>query len=189
MTRERETNEVELLEAIRRDPRYVANLDWGQPRAGHPEGTVRAHIEELERNLTALEDRLTERVAARIRVLIHVHDSFKAEAKSGVAIEDPRSHASLARSFLAEFTDDADLLAITQWHDVPYALWRKARHTRKVDEPRFRRLLKAIDDWETFVPFLIVDNRTVGKRSEPLDWFLDLLEDRGEHVAIVHSVV
>ena len=32
------------------DPCYQGNLDWGEPRRGHPEGTVRAHIEEIERN-------------------------------------------------------------------------------------------------------------------------------------------
>jgi len=31
----------QILDAITADPRYLANLDWGKPRAGHPEGTVR----------------------------------------------------------------------------------------------------------------------------------------------------
>ena len=29
--------------SIVRDPRYQKNLDWGESRPGHPEGTVRAH--------------------------------------------------------------------------------------------------------------------------------------------------
>ena len=31
----------QVLAAIVLDPRYLANLDWGQPRSGHPEGKIR----------------------------------------------------------------------------------------------------------------------------------------------------
>src|SRR6516225_8855630 len=112
-----------ILDAIIADPRYQRNLDWGKPRRGHPEGTVRAHIAELERNLDRLAPRLSEEEHGKLRLLIHTHDTFKGEAESGVAITDPRSHASLARAFLAGHCDDADLLAMVQYHDEPYALW------------------------------------------------------------------
>lgn len=112
------------LSAITNDPRYRQNLDWGKPRSGHPEGTVRAHIEELENNLEVLKFRLSEWDCWKLKLLIHTHDTFKAEAKAGVAITDPRSHASLARDFLAEFCPNPDLLAMVQFHDEPYALWR-----------------------------------------------------------------
>jgi hypothetical protein len=42
------------------DPRYLKNLDWGEARPGHPEGTVRAHIAEIEPNLEALRSRLVD---------------------------------------------------------------------------------------------------------------------------------
>lgn len=180
--------EDSLLEDVQRDPRYQRNLDWGRPRPGHPEGTVRAHIEELERNLEEFGDRLSPRQRARVRLLVHVHDTFKPDGKPGVAIEDPRSHASLARAFLAEFADDEGLLAMVQWHDVPYAIWRKFHHSGRLDENRLTRLVAAIDDWATFAPFLVVDNRTEGKRSEPLDWFLDLLANRDEYADLVRAV-
>ena len=38
-----------ICEAILADPCYQGNLDWGKARHGHPEGTVRAHIADLER--------------------------------------------------------------------------------------------------------------------------------------------
>src|SRR4051812_5021505 len=95
-----------LLDQIQADERYQANLDWGQPRSGHPEGTVRAHLLELEENLATLRRRLRADEVDSLRVLIHVHDTFKPDALAGVPITHPRSHASLARSFLAEFTDD-----------------------------------------------------------------------------------
>jgi hypothetical protein len=161
-----------IYDSIQRDPRYMQNLDWGTPRSGHPEGTVRAHIAELERNLKRLRDRLSEDDYWKLKVLIHVHDSFKAEAKSGTAITDPRSHASLARAFLAEFCDDADLLAMVQYHDEPYALWRKASHG-DFNTSRFAALLKNITDWNLFTAFLIIDGCTAGKDRAPLQWLFE----------------
>jgi hypothetical protein len=35
-------------------PRFQKNLDWGEARSGHPEGTGRAHIAEIEPNLETL---------------------------------------------------------------------------------------------------------------------------------------
>ena len=42
-------------------------------------------------------------------------------------ITDPKSHASLARGFLATHCDDADLLAMLQYHDEPFALYVSSR--------------------------------------------------------------
>jgi hypothetical protein len=33
-----------IFDAMVLDPRYLTNLDWGEAREGHPEGTVRVHI-------------------------------------------------------------------------------------------------------------------------------------------------
>lgn len=175
---------VSILDTIQRDERYRRNLDWGKPRAGHPEGTVRAHIAELERNLKQLRPKLSELDYSKLQVLIHVHDSFKAEAKSGVAISDPRSHASLARSFLAEFCTDSDLLTMVQLHDEPYALWRQDQHGRFNTE-RFNALLNAIKDWNLFLAFLIIDGCTEGKGREPLQWIFAKLDGK---VTTVFSV-
>src|SRR5205823_13706839 len=83
------------FEAIQLDPRYQTNLDWGESRPGHPEGTVRAHIEEIERNLESLRSILSETEYWKLKVLMHTHDTFKSEAEPGVTITDPRSHASI----------------------------------------------------------------------------------------------
>jgi hypothetical protein len=167
-----------LLARILADSRYQRNLDWGEPRHGHPEGTVRGHIEELLNNLESLRPRLRDDEYWKLQLLIHVHDSFKAEARPGVAITHPRSHASLARAFLAEFCDDADLSAMVQFHDEPYALWRKSRQSGALDRKRFDALLSAIRDWDLFVAFLIVDGCTLGKSRTPLHWFLQMIHER-----------
>lgn len=161
-----------ILDAIQRDPRYRRNVQWGEPRPGHPEGAIHAHIADLDRNVDRLRSRLSEADAWKLRVLVHVHDTFKPEAADGAKITDPRSHASLARAFLAEFCDDAELLDMTQFHDEPYALWRQFRHGHHFNRARFDALLSTIRDWDLFLAFLIVDGSTEGKSREPLRWFL-----------------
>jgi hypothetical protein len=160
-----------ICDAVMADPRYQANLDWGEPRAGHPEGTVRAHIAEIEPNLEALKSKLSQEDYWKLKVLLHAHDSFKRESKKGVPISHPRSHASLARAFLAEFCDDADLLAMVQYHDEPFALWRGVEAKGSYKQERMAALLGAIQDWNLFLAFNIIDGCTAGKSREPLIWF------------------
>lgn len=173
------TNYEDILNRIRKDPAYEANLDWGKPRSGHPEGSIRKHIAELEDNLDRLKPRLSGEETGKLRVLIHTHDTFKPDARSGVAITDPRSHASLARQFLAKSVSDSDLLNIVQFHDEPFALWKKHRYGGDYTH-RLGRLLDLIEDWDLFLAFLIVDGCTAGKSTEPLDWFFGEINGRVE---------
>jgi len=166
------------LSQIKTDPRYLVNLDWGEVRSGHPEGPIRAHIAELEQNLERLRLKLTDEDCQKLLVLIHTHDTFKPNAKQGVSITDPRSHASLAREFLAEFCLDEDLLAMVQFHDEPYALWRKFGTADKLDEARLASFRAAISDWNLFLAFLIIDGCTVGKSRAPLEWFCAKVAER-----------
>ena len=53
------TDYQQILRAVVSDPRYLANLDWDEPREGHAEGSVRAHIAEIEPNLEVLRPKLT----------------------------------------------------------------------------------------------------------------------------------
>ncbi len=166
-----------IFDAILNDPRYQKNLDWGEARPGHPEGTVRAHIAEIEPNLEALRPKLSEADYWKLKILVHTHDSFKAEAQPGVTITDPRSHASLAREFLASFCDDPDLLAMVQYHDEPFALWRQAESKGKYNQERFAVLVRNIKDWNLFLAFNIIDGCTAGKSREPLAWLFGEIGD------------
>ncbi len=163
-------NFEEVFRKITRDPNYLRNLDWGEPRPGHPEGTVKAHIEELERNLMSLSRDTSSEEFWKLRILIHVHDSFKAEANPKAAITETDSHASLARDFLRTYCDHEDLLNMVQFHDEPYALWRQAKHKGDCNKERLSRLLSNIKDWTLFLRFNVVDGVTTGKSSEPLEW-------------------
>ena len=167
------------FESIVNDPRYRKNLDWGEARQGHPEGTVRAHIAEIEPNLEALRPKLSEVDYWKLKLLVHTHDSFKAEAQPGVAITDPKSHASLARLFMATYCADPDLLAMVQYHDEPFALWRQAESKHgNFNRDRFEALLRNIADWNLFLAFNIVDGCTVGKGRDPLVWLFGQVEGR-----------
>jgi hypothetical protein len=163
-----------IVQKIQNDPRYRENLDWGKPRSGHPEGTVRAHIAELEQNLEALADTCTEDEYWKLMMLIHVHDSFKKDSKRNVAITDPHSHATLARLFLQSYCREADLLQMVQYHDESYALYRQSRHGR-VNQRRLAALKERIRDWSLFLKFLVIDATTAGKDAEPMEFALNRL--------------
>ncbi len=153
------------------DTCYQANLDWGKPRPGHPEGTIRAHIAELEENLEKLRPKLCDQQYWKLKILIHTHDTFKADAEPNVPISHPHSHATLARIFLSGYCNDSELLSIVQYHDEPYALYKQFESKHKFNQERFERLLHAIQDWDLFLAFNIIDNSTAGKSSRPLHWF------------------
>lgn len=167
-----------VFQSVIADPRYQRNLDWGEARPGHPEGTVRAHIAEIEPNLEVLKPKLSDADVWKLKLLIHTHDSFKADSKPGVPITDPASHASLAKSFLAEFCDDADLFAMVQFHDEPFALWRQVESKGTYSQQRMAALLSNIKDWNLFLAFNIIDGCTEGKSREPLRWLFKELKGK-----------
>lgn len=169
-----------VFDAVIADPDYLANLDWGTARSGHPEGTIRAHIVELEQNLEALRAKLADEQYWKLKLLVHTHDTFKAESKEGVPISDPKSHASLARAFLATYCDNADLLAMVQFHDEPFALYRQVESKGKYNQARFDALLNVVRDWNLFLAFNIIDGCTAGKSREPLQWLFQEVAGRVE---------
>jgi hypothetical protein len=163
----------EIVERIMADPRYQKNIEYGEPRSGHPEGKIKFHIAELEENLEKLVVRgISAEQYWKLKFLIHVHDTFKADAIPNSRILNPSSHASLARKFAAEFIQDEDLLNMIQLHDVNYALWQQFRHTGSYDLARLQHLLDTIQDWELFMLFLIIDGSTRGKERSKLLWFM-----------------
>src|SRR5919197_996276 len=116
----------EIITQIISDPRYLEIVEYGEPRSGHPEGKVKYHIAELAENLEKLAQHgISEEQYWKLKFLIHVHDTFKAESIPESPIISPNSHASLARKFAAEFIADEDLLNIIQFHDVNFALWKQ----------------------------------------------------------------
>ena len=162
-----------IIEKIIADPRYQKNIEYGEPRSGHPEGKVKYHIADLEKNLEKLVSfGISAEEFWKLKFLIHAHDTFKAESIPDSAIVDPDSHASLAKKFASEFIDDEDLLNMIQFHDVNFSLWKQFAATGAYDRGRFENLLGTIQDWDLFLMFVIIDGSTEGKDPEKLRWFL-----------------
>jgi hypothetical protein len=163
-----------ITEKLMTDPRYLKNIEYGQPRPGHPEGKVRFHITHLEKNLEQIARRgISSSTYWKLKFLIHVHDTFKAEADQDVPILHPRSHATLAREFASRYIDDLDILNIIQFHDQNYFLWLDYSQNGCYDQAAFQQLIDAIQDWELFLIFTIIDGRTKGKDISKLVWFID----------------
>jgi hypothetical protein len=164
----------EIIEKIIADPRYQKNIEYGEPRSGHPEGKVKHHIAELEENLEKLAARhgISEEQHWKLKFLIHVHDTFKADATPDEPILSPNSHASLAKKFASEFITEEDLLNMIQFHDVNFALWKQFAATGSYDVQRFENLLETIQDWNLFMMFMIIDGNTQGKDPNKIRWFI-----------------
>jgi len=97
-----------------------------------------------------------------------------------VTITDARSHASLACAFLSRYCDDEDLLAMVQYHDEPFALYRQYEAKGKYNQERFNALLRSITDWNLFLAFNIIDGCTEGKSRQPLHWFFREVDGKVE---------
>lgn len=156
------------LEKLRCDPRYLSNIDWGEPRKGHPEGSIGSHIEELEFNLAAIDEFLDSDEIAKLRLMIHIHDLMKPNVVPG----GPH-HGELAAQLLKEFCDDEDMVHMIREHDTFFRLWLASRPNTEVAlHEDLDDLKRKIKDWNLFSTFLIIDNLTAGKDPRPLDWAL-----------------
>ena len=175
MNEPEEANKMrEIVERVTADPRYQDNIEYGEPRPGHPEGKVKFHIADLEKNLALLTHRgISSSNYWKLKFLIHVHDTFKAEAEKDVYILHPRSHASLAKKYACQFTDDPDLLNMIQFHDKNYSMWLDHLGRGSYDAVDFQHLLDCIQDWDLFLMFTIIDGRTKGKDLSKLVWFIN----------------
>ncbi len=164
-----------IVEKIITDPRYQKNIEYGEPRPGHPEGKVKLHIADLEVNLENLKrmGRIQRKEDYwKLKFMIHVHDLFKADAEKNSPTLHPRNHATLARQYASQFTDDTDLLNMIQFHDENYKLWKQFLQTGSYNLKQFQSLLTAIHDWDLFLLFIIIDGCTKGKDYQKIHWFI-----------------
>lgn len=161
------------------------------PSRGHAEGTVANHIVQLEENLTLLRHngRITGEQYDRLRILIHVHDTFKAEAVKNSPIEDPTSHASLAKAFLNEFTGDQDLLNIIQFHDVGYAVYLNYKRHGRINTERLQKSLGCIQDLNLFLFFAIIDSCTPSKGRQMITWLVNYVRENFEGIYVTPLII
>jgi RimJ/RimL family protein N-acetyltransferase len=167
--------ETALERAICADPAWRAGVVWGEPRSGHPEGTVIAHVAEVLANV--------ERVAldpadrARLRLAAIVHDAFKADVDRSRPKTGENHHAMRARRFAERHIADADLLDVIELHDEAYLAWRQAGRDGDwpAAERRGRALLERLGSrHDLFMRFYEADNETGGKADEHRHWLAAL---------------
>jgi hypothetical protein len=169
--------ETELERSISRDPQLLAGLAWGNPRKGHPEGAVGAHVADLVEMIEGWGERGARRSALRFLALLH--DSLKREVNNLLPKTGEKHHAMRARRLAERYTDDERLLAAIELHDRPYAIWRRMQRKGRLDERAFSEMLHRIPDPELFLRFVELDGSTEGKDPEPIRWFREELGRRG----------
>ena len=169
--------ENELEARVTSDPALLEGLAWGEPREGHPEGSIAAHVNDLLGMLDEWDEPAERRRALRFITL--VHDSFKGNVIEKLPKMGRNHHADRARRFAEGYTGDDAILLTIQHHDRPYALWRKMRRKSKLDERGFQKMVADLPDLELFVRFVELDGSTEGKNREPIRWLRSELARRG----------
>ena len=171
------TPETELERALLADPVLREGLAWGEPRRGHPEGAVGAHVADLLETIERWGE--TGKRREELRFLAIVHDSLKYKVQNWRPRTGENHHAARARRFAESYTADERLLATIEQHDRPYNLWRKARRKGRRDDHSFDAMLDRIPDVDLFLRFVELDGSTEGKTHEPIRWLKDELGRRG----------
>lgn len=155
------------------DERYINAIKWGKVRSGHSEGGIENHINELHNNLNFIDKNigLLYEDICRLEVLIDLHDAFKGESVPKVAINDLRSHASIA----AKYAIELGLSNNTQWmiqnHDVPFSIYRKNKPN--LLKELFNSSGLDLDSLRLFFVFLLIDNVTSSKDYKFVEWLLE----------------
>jgi hypothetical protein len=155
----------------------MRGLTWGEPRSGHPEGNVGAHVGQLLETIDEWGE--VEPRRSELRFMAIIHDALKYDVRSWLPKMGENHHAMRARREAERCTSDERLLAAIELHDRPYAIWRwtrrgSARERRAVDE-----LVRRIPDVALFVRFVELDGSTEGKNPEPIEWLRGELSGRG----------
>jgi hypothetical protein len=171
------TPETDLERAVTEQPELLAGLAWGEPRKGHPEGSVGTHVRDLLEALDGMD--LPDETRSLLRVVALVHDGFKYRVHEWLPKTGANHHAGRARRFAERFTDDERLLATIELHDRPYSIWRKLQRTGRLDDRAFEDMMRRVPDPDLFTRFIELDGSTEGKNPEPIRWFSEELARRG----------
>jgi hypothetical protein len=161
----------DIYNKIRKDPKWLAAIENGRVRPGHPEGKIKYHIAQVEEYLDAHKGEVSEDDYWRLKIMTLVHDAFKRDGGNKVPIMDPTSHASMGRQYAAEYVNDHDMEMMLQYHDYPFTLWRKAKKGIDVSD-KIKELLNKIKNKKVYDLFMSADGSGPGKDKEPMDWWL-----------------
>ena len=169
--------ESDLERRLAEDAVLARGLAWGEPRSGHPEGNVGAHVADLLETLDGWDEPEPRR--RELRFLAIVHDALKYRVRDWLPKVGENHHAMRARRLAERYTSDERLLAALELHDRPYAIWRRTRRGSARERRRVDELVRRIPDFPLFMRFVELDGSTEGKNSEPIEWLRGELAARG----------
>lgn len=168
--------ESSLESDITSDSEFIVGVNWGKPRNGHPEGSVKNHIIDVLRNIDAI-DGLSVRDRTRLRLIAIIHDTFKYKVDRSKPRYGDNHHGMIARRFAEKYIFDNVILDIIETHDDAYNAWQSGN--RNGDWAKAERRATALMDrigenmW-LYLLFYASDNSTGDKSSEPYAWFNNL---------------
>lgn len=168
-----------VLDDIKKDDRYIHGIGF-KIRDKELSSSIKDHISKLEENLNILSKKfsLSDTEYWSIMFLIHTHDTMKMHSIPNSKINDRFSHCSLGKDFASEFCKDDDLLAMIQYHEEPFALYRRnVKEGKNIDE-RLNQMFEAISNWRLFLIFMIVDNCVNGSSRIPMAWMIEKANKR-----------
>lgn len=171
--------ETELERRISQEPRWQLGLDWGRPRPGHPEGSIRSHVRAVLANVDAFFRESTFR--PQLRLIALVHDTFKHEVDPDKSRSGENHHGMIARRFAEPLVDDEAVLDVIELHDEAYNSWQKGARDKRWDraEERATALIQRLGQTlGLYVAFYQCDNSVEGKSSDCFDWFQQQISRR-----------
>jgi HD domain len=169
--------ENELERRIMADHAWMAGAAWGDPRPGHPEGSVAEHIAEVLANIDKIALGSADR--ERLRLIAIIHDTFKHRVDRTRPRVGENHHAMIARRFAERYIDDLEVLDVIELHDEAYNSWAQGKRTGRwaAAEARAARLLDRLGETVgLYERFYRADTRTGSKDREALDWFSKVME-------------
>ncbi|MDX1911938.1 MAG: hypothetical protein SFV22_10655 [Saprospiraceae bacterium] len=151
-------------------PEFTVGLWWGEPRFGHPEGTVALHVRELLDNIDLI-PQLSTGDRERLRIIALAHDTFKHAESRSRPRDWTKHHGVLARRFMESYTSDAVILDVIETHDDAYYKWLAERRRPSPHRPLEPLLARVGHCLQLYYLFFKCDTQTGDKTQAPLRWF------------------
>ncbi len=167
--------ETEMERMLVSLPEFRHGLCWGQPRFGHPEGTVGLHVREVLDNISAIPN-LAPGDRTRLRLIALSHDTFKHAESRSRPRDWTQRHGLLARQFMESYTSDPVVLDVIETHDDAYYKWL-VQHRRPSPHSQLDSLLSRVGHCiQLYYLFFKCDTQTGDKTQAPLRWFEQVAE-------------
>lgn len=161
--------ETPLEKALLSAPEFQQGLLWGEPRFGHPEGTVAIHVKEVLDNISKIPN-LSAAERSHLRLIALAHDTFKYKEDRSRPRDWSKHHGVLARRFLEVYTGEAVVLDVVETHDDAYYHWLSLK--RNAAPRSITDLMGKVGYClQIYYLFFKCDTQTGDKTQAPLRWF------------------